>query len=296
MVTRRTVLAAGSLCWMPGIPSALAAETWDSPWSKALHSSVRLLAGGGKALAGFAGYAAAIEIALDQNFKTYWRDPGDSGVPPVFDWSGSENLDRVEIVWPAPFRFPDGGSFSIGYKDRLLLPLAVTARDAAKPVILRLNLDYAVCEKQCIPEKASAALALPMAGESPHIAAIGEFFARAPKRVALNDFAQGIGLRAVRHRQDAKPVLAVEAVAPRYVKGLDLFVEGPSGAFFGEPKITALGMAQPGNPLPLEAFLFEMTLEQKPTGTPAWDVRLTLVSEDMAVEHALRLDAFGQPR
>lgn len=296
MVTRRTVIATGSLCWAPLIRDALAAETWDSPWSKALHSSIRLLAGGGTALAGMAGYAVAIEIALDQNFKTYWRDPGDSGVPPVFDWSGSDNLDRVEIIWPAPFRFPDGGSFSIGYKDKLILPVAITAKDAAKPVTLRLNLDYAVCEKQCIPEKASAALALPLSGESPHIAAIGEAFARAPKRVGLNEFGHGIGLRAIGHRQDSKPVLTVEAVAPRYVKGLDLFVEGPSGAFFGEPKIAPLGMAQPGNPLPLEAFLLEMPLEQKPTGMPQWDLRLTLVSEDVAIEHSLRLDGLGQAR
>lgn len=263
---------------------------------KAKHSSIRLLAGGGKAIGPLAGYAAGIEMMLDTGFKTYWRDPGESGVPPVFDWNGSENLDRIEVVWPAPFRFPDGGGFSIGYKDKLLLPLAVTAKDAAKPVTLKLKLDYAVCDKQCIPEQAQASLLLPLQGESAHIKAIGEAFERAPRRVGLNDLQYGLGIRAVTQRMDDKPVLVVEAVAPRFAKGLDMFVEAPNGAFFGAPKLTPLGLAQPGNPLPLEATRFDFTLEQKPTGTPEWNLRLTLVSEDMAVEHSIRLDGMGAAR
>ncbi|MGL4324436.1 MAG: protein-disulfide reductase DsbD domain-containing protein [Beijerinckiaceae bacterium] len=296
MMTRRTLIGSAAGWAMAALNSAAAADIWNSEWSKAKHSALRLLAGGGQRLGPLTGYAAAIEITLDAGFKTYWRDPGDSGVPPTFDWSASDNVDRVEVVWPAPFRFPDAGSFSIGYKDKLLLPLAVTAKDAAQPGTLRLKLDYAVCDKQCIPEQAQAALTLPQSGESPHIISIGEAFERAPKRVNLNDMQYGMGLRAISHRTEAKPVLVLEAVVPRYAKGLDVFVEGPSGAFFGMPKVSALGLAQPGNPLPLEAFLMELVLEQKPTGTPQWDVRLTLVTEDGAIEHSLRLDGLAAAR
>ena len=67
-------------------------------WVQGLHSRARLLSGdrkGGEWLAG-------IEIALDPGFKTYWRNPGESGLPPRFDWSGSENVKSVDIRWPAP--------------------------------------------------------------------------------------------------------------------------------------------------------------------------------------------------
>ncbi|MGL4812513.1 MAG: protein-disulfide reductase DsbD domain-containing protein [Beijerinckiaceae bacterium] len=298
MLTRRTVTMAlmASATSVTHSRLAHAADPWTSDWGHARHSRIRLLGGGGRAVIGLAGYAAAIEIGLDTGYKTYWRDPGDSGVPPVFDWSQSENVDRVEIVWPAPFRFPDGNSFSIGYKDRLILPVGVTAKDASKPPVLRLKLDYAVCDKQCIPEQASATLVLQKDGESPHLKSIGEALALAPKRVGLKDNQHGLGLRAITHRVEAKPVLVVEAVAPRFVQGLDLFVEAPNGAFFGAPKVTPLGLAEPGHPLPLEAFRFELPLEQKPTGNPAWDIRLTLVSNDVAVEHSTRLDGFAAAR
>lgn len=298
MLTRRTFTSAPLAAAVAAAldSPASAAEIWASDWSRAKHAQIRLLAVGRPPGTAIAAYSAALEIALDGGFKTYWRDPGESGLPPVFKWSGSENLARVEVIWPAPVRFPDGPGYSIGYKDRVILPLAAVATDAAKPIVLRLDLDFAVCDKQCIPEKGSVALPLPLSGESPHIRAVGEAFARAPKRVALNEFPDGIGLQAVSHRAGDVPVLIATVVAPRYAKGLDLFVEAPDGAFFGSPKITPLGVAQPGNPLPLEALQYELPLEQKPRGNPVWDMRLTLVSDDAAIEHSLRLDGLGQAR
>ena len=59
---------------------------------------------------------AAVEIALDRGFKTYWRHPGEAGLPPAFDWSGSANLAAVEVLWPAPRRFQDAGGVSYGYE------------------------------------------------------------------------------------------------------------------------------------------------------------------------------------
>lgn len=298
MLTRRTLTTAPFAAAIAGTfaGSARAADVWTSDWTRAKHSQIRLLAIGRSPGPAIAAYSAGLEIALDSGFKTYWRDPGESGLPPVFKWSGSENLARVEVVWPAPVRFPDGPGYSIGYADRVILPLAAVATDPSKPIVLRLDLDYAVCDKQCIPEKGSVALPLPLSGESPHLRAVGDFFARVPKRVALNEFPDGLGLQSVTHRAGDPPVLIATVVAPRYAKGLDLFVEGPDGAFFGSPKITPLGVAQPGSPLPLEASQYALPLEQKPRGNPVWDLRLTLVSQDAAIEHSLRLDGLGLAR
>src|SRR5437899_9038501 len=113
---------------------AIEARAQDaSPWQRDGHSAVRLLAGsrGGAVLLG------GIAFQLQPGWKTYWRTPGDSGVPPRFDFSKSENIEAVTVLWPAPTKFDDGaGGFSLGYKKQVVLPLRVIAKNKDKPVTL----------------------------------------------------------------------------------------------------------------------------------------------------------------
>src|SRR5207253_5342113 len=128
-----------------------------SPWQRDGHSAVRLLAGSrsGAVLLG------GIAFQLQPGWKTYWRTPGDSGVPPRFDFSKSENIEAVTVLWPAPTKFDDGsGGYSLGYHNQVVLPLRIVAKNADKPVTLRADINYAVCEKLCIPVEASAELAI----------------------------------------------------------------------------------------------------------------------------------------
>src|SRR4029079_11227595 len=86
---------------------------------------------------------------------------GDSGVPPSFDFSKSENVKAATVLFPAPSRFPDGaGGSSIGYKAGVLLPVHVVPNDPKKPAVLRVKLDYGVCEKLCVPADANLELKL----------------------------------------------------------------------------------------------------------------------------------------
>ncbi|MGB3246461.1 MAG: protein-disulfide reductase DsbD domain-containing protein [Sulfitobacter sp.] len=94
---------------------------------------------------------AAIRIKLAPGWKTYWRSPGDAGIPPHFDWSGSTNLRGVGITWPAPKVYPQNGMQTIGYKDELVLPITISARNPGKPVRLRAALDIGVCKDICVP-------------------------------------------------------------------------------------------------------------------------------------------------
>lgn len=94
---------------------------------------------------------AAIRIKLAPGWKTYWRSPGDAGIPPQFNWSGSRNLHGVGITWPAPRIYPQNGMNTIGYKDELILPITLSARNAGNPVKLRAALDIGVCKDICIP-------------------------------------------------------------------------------------------------------------------------------------------------
>ena len=103
-----------------------------------------------------------IAFQLQPGWKTYWRTPGDSGVPPRFDFSKSENIEAVTVLWPAPMKFDDGaGGHSLGYHNQFVLPLRIVAKNADKPVTLRADINYAVCEKLCIPVEANAELPSP---------------------------------------------------------------------------------------------------------------------------------------
>src|SRR6476660_2189398 len=136
---------------------AVAVRAQDaSPWQSDVHSAVRLLAGSrsGAVLLG------GIAVQLQPGWKTYWRTPGDSGVPPRFDFSKSDNVEAVTVLWPAPMKFDDGGGgISLGYQNQVVLPLRIVPKSTDKPVTLRADINYAVCEKLCIPVDASAELA-----------------------------------------------------------------------------------------------------------------------------------------
>lgn len=94
---------------------------------------------------------AALQLDLAPGWKTYWRSPGDTGLPPQFDWSGSENLGAVTVHWPRPRVYDADGLRTIGYAHQVVLPLEVTPRDPARPVMLRARIDLGVCQDVCLP-------------------------------------------------------------------------------------------------------------------------------------------------
>src|SRR6476469_9605139 len=156
IVPLRAALGLAAAVYMSSLAAAVHAGD-SSPWQRDSHSAARLLAGSrsGAVLLG------GIAFELAPGWKTYWRTPGDSGVPPRFDFSKSENIEAVTVLWPAPMKFDDGaGGYSLGYSNQVVLPLRIVAKSADKPVTLRADINYAVCEKLCIPVEASAELAI----------------------------------------------------------------------------------------------------------------------------------------
>lgn len=96
-------------------------------------------------------HMAALDLTLAPGWKTYWRSPGEAGIPPSFDWSGSENVKAVRIHWPVPTVFETNGMQTIGYHDGLMLPLEVTAIDPSRPVHLAVRMELGVCDDICMP-------------------------------------------------------------------------------------------------------------------------------------------------
>ena len=118
--------------------NASAAED-ASAWNGDSRSAVRLIAGSWSAEQA-APVRAGVEIRLKPGWHTYWRYPGDAGVPPQFDFGHSKNVKSVNVLWPAPQRLPEAGGISIGYEGDVIFPLRIVPQDPAKPVALSLTL------------------------------------------------------------------------------------------------------------------------------------------------------------
>src|SRR5580693_6039182 len=121
----RAVILAFNLVAMVALTSAAhAAET--SEWDGDQRAAMRLVAGAQRGAGAATIHHAGIEIRLAPGWKTYWRYPGDSGVPPRFDFTGSRNLKSASVHYPAPHRLTDEGGTSIGYKGDVVFPIDVT--------------------------------------------------------------------------------------------------------------------------------------------------------------------------
>lgn len=94
---------------------------------------------------------AALIVDLEPGWKTYWRAPGEAGVPPLLDWAGSANLGPVAIDWPAPEVFDSQGVRTLGYHDRMVLPLRLPPIQPDQPIQARLRADMGVCQDICVP-------------------------------------------------------------------------------------------------------------------------------------------------
>lgn len=207
---------------------------------KGTVSAVRLLSAGPPQNGA---YHAGVEISLDPHTVTYWRQPGEAGSPPVFDFSQSANVAAVETAYPAPKHIDEAGTVVAGYDRTVIFPLKVTPRDPKAPVTLALKLDYAACGKICLPAKAETSLALPQSGASPFAAAIAAAEKRVPlkigaaeakKRLAIEKTGDGVWRVRVTGAGKVQDVFA-EVAEPLFVESkrdgadylLTLFSTGP---------------------------------------------------------------------
>jgi DsbC/DsbD-like thiol-disulfide interchange protein len=272
-------VTAAALAALAAVPRAAPADAADaSIWDGDARAAMRLVAG--SAGADRAALHAGIELRLGTGWKTYWRYPGDSGVPPRFDFSKSTNVKSVAVRWPAPHRFTDENGASIGYKGSVLLPLDIVPADPKQPVTLRLTLEYAICEKLCIPAVGAATLAVPTASSFDR--ALATATSHVPREAALGG-AGALAVRSVRHEPGTSRVV-VDVAAPDGPP-LDLFVEGPTDDW-ALPLPEPVAGAAPGT----RRFSFE--LDGLPPGATAAGatLRFTLISGDNAIEVTTVLD------
>ena len=274
----RPMCAALIACGIAVVSGGTVCAAGKSPWSEDVRSAVRLVSGANNN--GDAHLRAGIEIKMQPGWKTYWRYPGDSGVPPHFDFSGSENLKTATVLYPAPHLFTDETGQSLGYKDRIIFPLVISPQQPGKPVRLRLKADYAVCEKLCVPAEGRAELTL-TPGDSSQDSALAAAEARVPKQVT----AAQLGLTVRRTNNGTKPLVAVDLGAPAG-NPIDLFVEGPTPQW-------ALPIPKRSQTAPAGRAQFSFELDGLPPGVDPKgqvDLTFTVVTGERAVEVKTHLD------
>jgi DsbC/DsbD-like thiol-disulfide interchange protein len=249
------------------IPSG---PTWADPfaseWAPSSKSQARLIADGTD--------QAGFQIELAAGAITYWRDPGDAGVPPTFDFSRSTNVASAVVDFPAPKRIEESdGSEAFGYERGVVFPIRVKAADPAKPVTLALDANYAVCEKICLPARAAVSLGLPKGTATLWSAEIEA--ARAQVPVDKDAAALGVEVTAQEGR-NWRLCLPAAPGAPR-----DLFVEPPAGWWL-TANADAAGEGRD---------CFALSLKQAPTDAkfPA-EVRATITGGAGAVETLVKLE------
>jgi DsbC/DsbD-like thiol-disulfide interchange protein len=257
--------------------SSMEARAQDaSPWQKGTHSAVRLLAGSrsGPVLLG------GVAVQLDPGWKTYWRTSGDSGVPPRFDFSKSDNVEAVTVLWPAPTKFDDGaGGFSLGYHDQVVLPLRIVPKVNDKPVTLRANINYAVCEKICIPVEASTELTFASVA-STEDSVLFAALDTVPKPASVGD-PNPLTIRDV--KREGKSTVLIDVLSPD-ARTVNLFVEGPTPDWaLPVPKLVEHG--PPG----IKRFSFELDGVPPGVNPEGAALKLTLVGGDRSYEFNINL-------
>jgi DsbC/DsbD-like thiol-disulfide interchange protein len=256
---------------------AARSEARVSEWSAGAKSSVRLIAAPSRAepLA----WRAGVEIRLAKGALTYWRTPGGAGVPPVFDFTGSVNIAKVEVAYPAPTRIAEEGTDVYGYQGGVVFPLRLTPSEAGRPMSLTLALSYAVCERICLPAKANAVLDLaprpdPPLPETAEGRALDLAEASVPQKLSERD-------------RDAKiSITAVAADPPSWHVDVhggpagDLFAEASDSSYFETRKAETPG-----------AFLIVQVEKPASAGEAALPVTLTLTGPQRSYEFGVRLDS-----
>lgn len=160
------------------------------------------------------------EQTVGVRFKTkpgwhvYWKNSGDAGYPPVIDWSLSPGLQAKEARWPAPRRYVQrGGLEALGYEGEVVYPFTLRFAEAKESLELKADVDYLVCEDECVPYRCMLSLSVPTANEPKLDSQSSEMFSRFEQQVPKT------WEKGAQHREwiDEKLVFSVEIHSKEFV-------------------------------------------------------------------------------
>lgn len=266
------LLAFGAIVGTALCSSGFAASKGQSSWSQQIKSKVRLVSGTLDRDGASVVYAG-VQLRMESGWKTYWRNPGDSGVPPIFDWSGSTNLKSAEVFYPMPHRFADANGTAIGYDDEVVFPVRITPERAGEPVTLSLSFEYGLCKDLCIPNAVELHAVLPSGLGKGDARLIEGANTRVPKLAGAQTLPRLAKVTAT--LRSSTPELHVEASFPEDATGTDLFVASP-GVLIPVPK--ALDPPHDGK----QRFVIAFATSEEAAAIKGKPLTFTLVSNEGA--------------
>ncbi len=234
----RQLLVTLNLCLWPifsSVPAPVAAQDGElaSPWSAGHKSRTRVSAGhvedGGPPNNG--SLYAFVEIQLSEGWKTYWRSPGDSGIPPRFDFGASQNLGKAVVLYPAPQRITDKGDIIIGYTGTVIFPVLLTRADPSKPIALNADVQFGLCKDICVPTQAKLDLTIPPGFDNAPSPDAKESLALVPRPASLPYTSGPHITRVITGAPSGPAKLTLVAEFPAGTEGADVFLEGPDGTY-----------------------------------------------------------------
>ena len=252
------------LAFLIAPPPALALS---SDWQKDDSLRIRLISGldavGQETLV-----PLALDVELAPDWHTYWRSPGEAGLPPQIDWKDSlsptGNLEDATLLYPSPKRYTAFGLETIGYRDHVVFPIDAHVRTPGQALILNPTISLLVCSSICVPKNISLTLTIPegTATASTEAELIKEFRDRIPSDAEKS----GLVIQSlINHGQSLSVILTSRGM----LQAPDLFVENTKDLSFTAPAVTmgadmhsAEINIKPTDPLPTGTVLAGLPLDR----------------------------------
>ncbi len=265
---KSTLIAAAVLS--VSVSSALSSSV--SEWVIVQGGAVRLLRASEPDTDGL--YRGGIEFRLEEGWHTYWRYPGEAGIPTEASFVNSVNIASAELMFPAPRAYSDGFSTSLIYSDKVVLPLLIKRLNDGRPAILSANLTFGICKDICIPGQAEVSLVFPTTTIKDEFTdkLINESFAKVP--VTQGDL-PSIFPEIEITGESMDRTVNISAKVSSKDKSPELFIEGPTGSYNGVPKLISVKKGEAHWTMPYIGL---------PEDESDIELRLTLVTEDGAFE------------
>ena len=259
---------------------ALLAVLWAFPghaemtaWVKLDNSQIRVVAGADDA----GKLRAGLGIQLDEGWDTYWRTPGDAGLPVAIDTTGSTNLKSLNVLWPVPTRIIQFGNLeTFIYTHNVMFPLAIEAENKAAPVHLKMKVKYAACKEICT--FLSHEFELDLAVDKKLSAEEAKLLNEADAKLATPLSQQtDITIVSTTINKDGSQI-RIEATSLKGFVKPDIYIEGGAGFRFAENDITlSEGNKKAVFLAPVQALMSTQTIADK-------ELTFTLADKGQGVE------------
>ena len=214
---------------------------------------------------------AGLQIELQKGWKTYWRSPGASGLPPQLDFSGSKNVAATKLYFPTPTTFGDKNNLTAGYDKSVTLPIAIEPLFPNRPVTLNTNGLVGICGEICVPVQIQLTLLEDGRGGSTRDVAAALFQAKSNMVQPTTDEFK------VTDTVYESGRLSVVAKVPNGTAKSAILVEGPSNWYLTPANADSIenGIAR------YSVDLKDIPKDAKPLET---ELRISLISDGSSVE------------